>query len=29
MLAGPVVFFGLLEGVLFLTRAFEPLPVAR
>jgi Tfp pilus assembly protein PilF/lysophospholipase L1-like esterase len=29
MLASPVVFFGLLEGVLFLTGAFEPLPVLK
>lgn len=29
MLAGPVVFFGLLEGALFLTGAFEPLPVLK
>jgi hypothetical protein len=29
MLAGPVVFFGLLEGVLYLTGRFEPLSFAR
>ena len=29
IVAGPIVFFGLLEGVLHLTGAFEPLPVVR
>jgi hypothetical protein len=29
ILAGPIVFLGLLEGVLYLTGAFEPLSVVR
>ena len=29
MLAGPVVFFGLLEGALYLTGRFELLPVLK
>ncbi len=29
IVAGPIVFLGLLEGVLYLTGAFEPLSVVR
>ncbi len=29
VVAAPVVFFGLLEGVLFLTGRFEPVEVVR
>lgn len=29
VLTGPLIFFGLLEGVLFLTGHFEPLPVLK